>query len=593
MVPFVSQVALAVGLTGWFSLLNGEKAIAELVTQLHLHLASQVTHHLEDRLALPILINELNTDAINTGRLDLSNFEQIEQTFHRQIKLFDVGYINFANPQGEFIGIERSSNGQILINETRQPFLSRMSIYQTDAEGNRIGLMEVSHDQPPVVEEAWYADAIAAQAPAWSSIYQWDDKPEIMSISSSYPIYDEDNTLQGVIGVDLLISDLNQFLRDLDSGGEIFIVERSGLLVASSKPEPFFANNADNSRSYAVESKHLLIQKAAKCLLNKYGSFSEIKSSQQFDFPVLGKRDFLQVTPWQDSYGLDWLIVIVVPRSNFMEQINANTRTTVLLCLLALISAIFLGLITSRWMSQYIHRLVKVTQEIADGNLEQTVDSQPIQELDDLAQTVNQMALELKESFFELEDRVAQRTAELLEAKNTAEMASRAKSEFLESISHELRTPLNAILGVTQVFQSSDSLSPEDQENWQIIYRNGNHLLALINDLLAIAKIGKYQMELASDRFDQRLTPQFSDSEQLDKPPVDLDLKGYLTQMSPDWIDQLHCAAIKGLDHDIIYLISQIPAELSLLAFSLTAWAKDFRFENIIDLIQKIKEDYE
>lgn len=59
----------------------------------------------------------------------------------------------------------------------------------------------------------------------------------------------------------------------------------------------------------------------------------------------------MQVTPWKDKWGLDWLVVVVVPESDFMEQINANTRTTILLCLGALGVAIALGIYTSRWIS--------------------------------------------------------------------------------------------------------------------------------------------------------------------------------------------------------------------------------------------------
>lgn len=82
-----------------------------------------------------------------------------------------------------------------------------------------------------------------------------------------------------------------------------------------------------------------------------------------------------------------------------------------------------------------------------------------------------------------------QAEAQLIEAKNAAEAASRSKTVFLSNISHELRTPLNAILGFTQLMER-DSRIPEDQQrNIATINRSGNHLLTLINDVLEISRI--------------------------------------------------------------------------------------------------------
>ncbi len=101
-----------------------------------------------------------------------------------------------------------------------------------------------------------------------------------------------------------------------------------------------------------------------------------------------------------------------------------------------------------------------------------------------------------------LEELVKTRTEELQIAKEEAENVNAAKSRFLANMSHELRTPLNAVLGYAQILSRSQNLPPDEQKQLHIIMRSGEHLLALINDVLELSKIDANRVKLQPVNFD-------------------------------------------------------------------------------------------
>lgn len=113
------------------------------------------------------------------------------------------------------------------------------------------------------------------------------------------------------------------------------------------------------------------------------------------------------------------------------------------------------------------------------------------------------IALQNVRAVGELERRVAERTADLAEARDRAEAADRTKSAFLATMSHELRTPLNSVIGFTGLLLRglAGALNPEQARQLNMVRNSGQHLLALINDVLDISKIEAGQVEIERGPF--------------------------------------------------------------------------------------------
>jgi len=166
-------------------------------------------------------------------------------------------------------------------------------------------------------------------------------------------------------------------------------------------------------------------------------------------------------------------------------SLSAVRVVAVVAGVLAMAIAAAMAYVFRRSIVRPLHRLTRVAERVTAGDLQARAEVEASDEVGVLARAINTMTERLSETIRHLESIFA----EAQDAKAAAEVANRAKSRFLASMSHELRTPLNAVLGYAQILQAEPGLSEFQLSRLDKIRSGGEHLLAMINDVLDLSRI--------------------------------------------------------------------------------------------------------
>jgi signal transduction histidine kinase len=589
-VAFVSQLFVAVGLIGWLSFRNGQQAVDDLASQLRHEITTQVQQHLQVQMVVPHLVNQINMDALELGLLKLNAIRTLDKYFWRQIQRFKtVSYIALATEAGEYIGAQIRNNSSIIVEILDRHSGGHLETWETDSQGKRTHISNLRPYYDPR-KRPWYQAAVRAGQSVWSDTYVYFPGQNI-GISANHPCYDNSGNLRAVASTDFTLMDIGRFLKSLTVGKreQIFIIERNGALIATSSMEkPFYVskNQQPVQQLQAQDSSSLLTRSAVNSLNQRFGDLTMIDKEYQFDFYLLEEKYFLQVTPFFDQWGLDWLIVVVVSEADFLAQINADTQLTILFSLVALFLAMFLGVMTARWISQPILRLNKAAKALAQGQWQALGKIERQDEVGQLAHSFQEMAHQLQQTFVHLEEKVKERTQDI-EDKNIKlaslneelKKLNQEKSDLLSIVAHDLKNPLSAIQGAASLIQMDyDNLPPEELlEFARMIDETSQQMFELIKNLLDMNQLETGRMNFALSPVDllsvlQRLMNDYGhrakakgialkwvpeeEQQEAKKYAVVADLKG-LQQI----LDNLLSNAIKyspAGKHVIVRLISEI-----------------------------------
>jgi PAS domain S-box-containing protein len=401
--PFVVHLTVAVGYTAWFSIRQGQRNAENLVADLAQEITNSVSEHVVSFAEKPFLILGVNEAAFKQGLLDPQDLEQLRVFFWQQVKLNPfLNTLYFGGSNGDFLLVQAPPLS--ILHRRDLSTNSLRQIWRVNENGIPTELIKTDNFDPR--QRPWYQAALQAEAPTWSPIYVYAAEP-VLGITATLPLRDETGSWQGVLGIDLTLAQISEFLKSLQVGdsGQSFIVERSGELVATSTEEvPFLRTPGGQERLFASQSGDPLVRAAAQIIEEKWSGFANVNSPRGEIVNIAGgERFFLQTTSIENNRNLDWVLVVAIPEKDFAQAIQAVRQPIFAFSLLSLGISVSIGLIIYHWISLPIRSLTAKARLLAEQQQDQPLPKGWIRELNTLAHAFNEMSLTVRGSLGELQ----------------------------------------------------------------------------------------------------------------------------------------------------------------------------------------------
>ncbi|WP_235528888.1 PAS domain S-box protein [Cylindrospermopsis sp. CR12] len=370
LIPIITSVAVV----SYVSYRTGEESVNELTNELMTSTTERVRDHLNKYLQIPQRIVAINRQGIENSYLIPENWEALRLYFFSQLKVYKTpAAIYFGGANGTYIVSGQDEMGIIspknsyLGGGTHPSYLGQRRVYIVNEQGKYVKIIPGQTKPFTPINLPWFKTALNQNKQTWTPIYPYLYIPTAI-ISAFSPVY-RNNKFIGVVGCDLALTHVSLHLQKLQfsPSGKLFIIERSGDIIATSTNEkPFIKivkdNNTDRNvkltRLSATKSSNPIISKTAKVLFQRWGDLHKIREATSFKFNGSNnQRYFSHIYPYQDEYGLDWLIVAVLPESDFLDKIHTNFHRTSIFLAITLFIFAGLSMVLTHWIIQPIKDL--------------------------------------------------------------------------------------------------------------------------------------------------------------------------------------------------------------------------------------------
>lgn len=410
MVISISSIGYLV-FTSWLS--SAKQTTESIAEEMNDHIYDQIYSYLH----VPEQINEFNHKIIANRILDLSDenlrdkfFAGVLGSYEDEIYSFSFGSVN-----GEYYGARRNENGEIQIMKNNAA-TGGNSWYYSVNDDLTAGKLTVQAGPFDPRTRAWYKVAVEEGRPFFSPVYKhfiMDD----LAISYASPVYNEDGTLQGVLGTHMLLNGIGSYIKDIVSqyNGYAVIVEKSSdeLIANSMGIDNFTVLNDGTLERYNISKLENSDIKEA---------YTQYVTSLSRGFMHEGNEHnfYIKINEIQMS-GLDWVIVSAIPEGYLINPVVQRFHLAAVLSVLFLLLSFFAYTGLTGRLLKPIRTLMQTTDALSSGDLTKRIHIVRNDEIGQISESFNKVANKMQVLVNNLETNVKERTEELEKTVSTLE----------------------------------------------------------------------------------------------------------------------------------------------------------------------------
>lgn len=398
--PFVVLVICVSLCIGWVSIRAGENTVSDLTHRVLLETTGRIGDATERTLGGAVIALE----AVAPDPEDLprptsfpDDFKTLEQRFWDASGLFRTvnSTVYFGGEDGRFIGVNRENKDNVML-FLRESGTAKREAYVSLAPGNRGKLLRSDDFDPR--QRPWYRLAQAAKHPVWSSVYN-DYSTGIPVITLAKSVYDVNRGMIGVLGTDMRLSALSDFLKTLEvsRNGVAFIVDEQGLLVASSTEElPIRIEGKQLQRLHPEAMGNPLFGASYAHYLAWRKANGDALLAQTLEFEDAAGKMEMAAARVGGKHGLDWVAIVVAPRNDFMGEVTRSFYHSFAIGLVCVLIALAIGWFALTRVLNDIRQLTVAARKVGHGEPLPKLSIERSDELGLLAQTFNEMEHNLR-----------------------------------------------------------------------------------------------------------------------------------------------------------------------------------------------------
>lgn len=370
-ITIVVMMLFVSGAIVWVSIQAGTDAVNKLTQRVMLSVIERIgnenEHQLNEAMRALETIAPSPGDSANSLKFptDPVSLEQ-RLWFTTGVFMQTTNDVYFANADASFIGIRRldADHGRVFINTANN---AQRQEYAVRYPGDRSRFLGTAYYDPRA--RPWYLAALDHDGAVWSDVYNGFGIHE-PTITLSKAVYQPDHSLAGVAGVDIALNKLTNYLRgmNLSEHSVAFIIDGSGNMLASSGTDPTY--DQINGQSRTRQAEHMqnpLIQQAYLKVVHDRLNASQSAITSSSTFELNGDKIDVAYASLGSQFGLNWVSVVVAPRSDFMGGINNSVLQSIGIVVLFIILALIAGMLVIEHMLRDIRQLTAAALKVGNG----------------------------------------------------------------------------------------------------------------------------------------------------------------------------------------------------------------------------------